>query len=77
MTKEELLRLKDQTEAEKTKKVQLETKKETLVEEILTKFTVKDSKELVAKMTETKNTLQLLDQDIRVKSDSFREKWNV
>lgn len=77
MTKEELLRLKDQTEAEGKSKIRLETKKETLVEEILTTFSVKDSKELVAKITETKSALQLLNQNVEIKSDSFREKWDV
>lgn len=77
LTKEELLKLKDQAESEKTRKIQLETQKETLVKEIITKFEVKDSKELLAKMETTKKELSVLEQDIKEKSEAFREKWDV
>lgn len=77
LTKEQLLKLKEEAEAEKTKKVQLETKYETVIEEIKTKFEVNDSKELLAKMKETETELKLINQDLETKSEAFREKWDV
>lgn len=77
LTKEELLRLKDSCEAEKTKKVQLETKQETLVEDIKTKYNVANSKELLAKMEDSKKELLTLNTEIETKTTEFREKWDV